>query len=412
MARSGKRNNTPNVRPVIRAELSDKNRALRWVLIIGFSCIALISLIIGLRAALVTEPGWEMVESASTESNCSGDFVFSYCYGRTQEDPSTEKKQLTLLYSELSESAYQIFYEGLAPIQENLNQPVTVDPALYHALEQIQQSGNRTLYLAPVYAEYNPIFLSANEGEAMDYDPGQNPELAAYVGELAAFANDPSMINLELLENNQVCLRISNGYASYAADNEITEFLDFGWMVNAFIVDYLAEELADAGYTNGFISSYDGFTRNLDSRGEQFSLNLFDRESTNIYLAGTMQYTKPISIVFLRDFPMSQRDSFHYYAFTNGRIVSTYLDAVDGMSKCAVDSLTSYSYDAGCAQILLQQIPVFVADTWNAAAVEALTQAGVYSVWFEGTSLYCNDRDLSIQLDPESGMDYKLIYTD
>ena len=37
---------------------------------------------------------------------------------------------------------------------------------------------------------------------------------------------------------------------------------------------YLAKQLSEAGFTNGFLSSYNGFTRNLDDRGEPFSLNL------------------------------------------------------------------------------------------------------------------------------------------
>ena len=410
MASSGKRNHNPGLRPVIRAEISEKNRKLRWILIIGFSCIALISLIIGLRAVLVTEPGWEMVDSASTENNCSGDFIFSYCYGQTQEDASTEKKRLTMLYSDLSESAYRIFYEGLTPIHENVNKPVSVDSALYRALSQIQQQGNRYLYMAPAYAEYDRIFLSAVEAEAADFDPGQNPQLEADLLELTAYTNDPTMIDLELLDNNQVCLHVSEAYLAYAQENEITQFLDFGWMINAFIADYLADELTKAGFTNGFLSSFDGFTRNLDSRSEQFSLNLFDRQGTGIYLAGTMQYAKPISIVFLRDFPMSQRDSFHYYAFTNGRIVSTYLDPADGMSKCGITSLTSYSYDMGCAELLLQQAPCFITDGWDAAGVNALTASGVYSIWFEGTTVYCNDDSMTVSLNEESGVDYTVAY--
>ena len=292
------------------------------------------------------------------------------------------------------------------------NRVVTVDPALYEALSLIKQYGNRSLYLAPVYLEYDRIFQSASEVEAAAYDPAQTAEVAAYVGQIAAFANDPEMIDLELMDNNQVRLVVSDAYLAFSQENEITVFTDFGWMRNAFIIDYFADALIEAGFTNGFISSYDGFTRNLDTSGEMFSLNLFDRQDSSIYLPGTMQYSKPISIVFLRDYPMSQRDSFHYYTFTNGRIVSSYLDAADGMSKCAVDSLTGYSYNAGCAQILLQQIPVFIADSWNEASVSAMAQSGVYSIWFEGTSVYCNDADMSIQLNSDSGIDYQVVYTD
>lgn len=411
MSRSGKRNYNPGVRPVIRAELSDKNRTLRWILIIGFLVIALISLVIGLRAALVTEPGWELVESASTEVNCSADFVVSYCYGQTEEDASTEKKRLTLLYSDAAEDAYRIFTEELQRINESINQPVTVDPALYDALTLVEQYDNRFVYLAPVYAEYNRIFLSSTEQEAADFDPNQNPELVEYIAQAAAFANDSSMVDLELLADGQVRLNVSDAYVSFAQQYEITEFLDFGWMTNAFVADYLADVLARNGFTNGFVSSYDGFTRNLDNRGEQFSLNLFDRQDTSIYLSAIMQYNRPISIVFLRDFPMSPKDSFHYYAFSNGRVVTTFVDPADGMSKSSVSSLTGYSYDLGCAEVLLQLAPVFVSDMLDADALEELTTAGIHSLWFDGRVLYCNDADLCVKLNESSGIDYTVQYT-
>ena len=412
MARSGKRNTHPSVRPVIRAELSEKNRTLRWILIIGFACIALISLVVGLRAALVTEPGWEMVESASTESNVSGDFVFSYCYGQTEEDPSTEKKRLTMFYSELTESAYSIFCEGLAPINENVNQPVTVDPALYKALEVVQKYGNRNFYLAPIYAEYRPIFLSATEEEAAEYSPYRNRELKEYVEALVPYCSDPAMIDLQLLGNDQVCLRVSDEYAAYAAAYEITEFVAFDWMTNAFVADFLAEGLADAGFTNGYLSSFDGFTRNLDDRGELFSLNLFDRQVGSIYMPAAMHYEKPISIVFLRDFPMSEKDSFHYYAFDNNGvpdIVSPYVNPLNGMDECAVSSLTGYAYDMGCAEVLMQLAPVFINMDLDDNALNQLRTVGIYSVWFDGKVIYCNDPDLPITI-VEDGLDYTVQY--
>ena len=410
MARSGKRNSNPSLRPVIRAELSDKNRTLRWILIIGFSCIALISLIIGLRAVLVTEPGWEMVDCATTEVNTSADFVFSYCFGQTEEDASAEKKRLTLLYSDLSVNAHRIFTQELQKVNNAIEQPVTVDPALYEALELVQKYGNRHLYLAPVYAQYSPIFLSSTEQEAAEYDPHQNREVHEYAAELASFCKDPAMIDLVLLGDNQVRLQLSDTYAAYAEENEITEFVDFGWMTNAFVADYLADELTKAGFTNGYLSSFDGFTRNLDNRGEQFSLNLFDRQVNSIYMPATMHYDKPIAIVFLRDFPMSERDRFHYYAFSDGSIVTTFVNPANGESQCAVSSLTGYSYEKSCAEILMQLAPLFTELSLEDAALDTLIADGIHSLWFDGKILFCNDPDLPITVIEED-LGYSVQYT-
>ena len=73
-----------------------------------------------------------------------------------------------------------------------------------------------------------------------------------------------------------------------------------------------------------------GFTRNLDVSGNSYSFNLFDRQNSDIYLPAVMQYKAPMSIVYLRNYPMSSQDRWHYYSFTNGRIVTACIDPADG----------------------------------------------------------------------------------
>ena len=61
--------------PVKNLILSDENRMLRIILMVVFLVIALVAFYIGIRAVLDTEPGWEAVECASGEVNCSfGDY--------------------------------------------------------------------------------------------------------------------------------------------------------------------------------------------------------------------------------------------------------------------------------------------------------------------------------------------------
>jgi hypothetical protein len=383
---------------------------LRIILLIVFLVIAVVAFYIGIRAVLDTEPGWETVECASGEVNCSSDFIFSYCYGQTEENPSVEKKRLSNLYAQLATDAWRIFNTDVLTLNEQVNTPVAVDPALYDALALFDRYDSRYLFLAPVYSEYAHMFIAQSDVEATDYDPAQNPQQAAYLAGMAAFAADPAMVDIELLDNNQVKLVVAEEYLAFAKGEDISHFVDFGWMTNGFIADYLAEKLIENGFTNGFVASYDGFTRNLDTRGEQFSLNLFNRQGTSIYLAGTMQYNRPISIVSLRDYPMSQKDQFHYYAFESGHLATTMADPADGMYKSATDSLVCYSYDLGCAEILLQQSAVYVADALDEAALADMKENGISSIWFDGLSLCCNDEELTILLNGKAGLEYSLEY--
>ena len=125
-----------------------------------------------------------------------------------------------------------------------------------------------------------------------------------------------------------------------------------------------------------------------------------------------MQYNKPIVVVFLRDYPMSQKDQYGYYAFQNGRVVHNMVDPSTGISTSATDSLVCYSYSQSCAEVLMQAAPVYVADTLDEGKLSAMQSKDIFSIWTEGTTLLCNDSQLTIDLNGESGMDYTLEYVD
>lgn len=80
-------------------------------------------------------------------------------------------------------------------------------------------------------------------------------------------------MNVELLGGNQVKLSVSDDYLAFAEKNFISDFIDFSWMKNAFITDYVADVMIDNGYTLGSLTSYDGFTRNLDQTSAITKLN-------------------------------------------------------------------------------------------------------------------------------------------
>ena len=116
-----------------------------------------------------------------------------------------------------------------------------------------------------------------------------------------------------------------------------------------------------------------------------------------------MRYTAPLSIVFLRDYPMGEQDKWHYYAFASGKIVTTFLDTADGLSKSACPNLVSYSGSLGCGEILMQTAPVFIADELDTRTLDALKGKQLYSVWSEDGELKWNDPELRIDLTDKAG---------
>ena len=403
------RDNRPYVKPVTRVELDQKNVKLRWILVAAFFVIAMAAFAIGLNELLKTEPGWQSVRAASDQPNSGTEIVLMYDYSDLGTAASQVSKALETKYSQISTNAFAIFSpdiskEGLGNVNfvnASPNQEITVDPALYAAFELLERYENRSIYLAPVYVEYDRAIQSESDPEAIDKDPTMNPDAKAYIDELIRYTSDPQMISLDLLGNDRIRLNVAQEYLDYAMENGIEEFIDFGWMRNAFVIDYVADQLTDAGYTNGYLASYDGFTRNLVETEQTFNMNLFNLEEKDITVPAVMEYVGRHSLVFLRSYPLDDLDEWSYYVYEDGSVVTSMIDPADGVSKSALANMVSYSKDYSCAEILLNVAPIYLADAFRQDATNALTDQGIFSIWFEDDTLRYNDSALKLTLRPD-----------
>lgn len=392
-------------KPVFREIfLSDENRKLRIILLCVFLGIAVVAIATGLMDFLSVDPGWQEVECLSDGVNCSQDFTLQYYFTDSGAAATAVKKDLTNIYTEAAHKAYWMFTpDGADPDNSNVyavnhspNEVVTVDPVLYNAFALLEFYGSRNLYLGPVYQVYNNVFFSIDSDQAAYWDPDRDSDSADYVAELMAFIQDEEAVSLKLLGQNQVMLQVSDAYLDFARENEIDTFLDFHWMTNAFIADYFADLMIQKGYTKGFVASYDGYTRNLNT-GTDFSLNLFAREADTIVPIGEMVYNQPIGIVSLRSYPMSQQDGSRWFVYEDGSVTTSYVSPIDGMDTCASAQLVSYSYGAGCAQLLLEVAPVFIAETLDTQALHTLAGEGIHSIWCGDGTVYHTDAQLVLK---------------
>lgn len=404
------RDNKPRLKPVTHVELSDEHIKLRGILAIAFLLLGVGLLAYSLTSALSVEAGWQEVEVSSNQINCSGDFVLMYDFSGSSSSATEQYKRLTNLYTEATEDAFLIFTPNVledgvgnvAFLNAHVNETVEVEEALYQALELVNAYSDRHVFQAPATGMYNLVFFSESDEEAACFDPARNEDNAAWLRELAQYVSDPEAIWLELLGDNRVRLNVSDDYLRFAEENEIEAFLDFGWMTNAFLADYLANVLIENGFCSGYLVSYDGFTRNLDQRGTSYTFRIFDRQGSQIGVPAQMYYTAPASIVYLRSYPMSEEDRWHYYTYSSGEIVTIFLDTADCMSKSATNNLVCYSANQSCAEILLQTADVFIAEQLQTEKLNALTAGGVFSIWCEGQVIRYNDADLTLELTEDS----------
>lgn len=397
-----KRNSVPNDRPpvrkIINIELPEGRLGLRIALVIVLIVLAVASFALGINSLVSTDAGLTEITALSGEMNAGSSFTFYYYLGYGGADATDEKRELRNVYTEAATDALELFCAdieteetgGLYRLSRSPNEILNVDEALYSALEQLEASDSRYHYLAPLYEQYYALCSSMGDEEAAQYDPRLDAAQGEFFAEAAAFAADETAVDIELLGDGKVRLRVSDEYLAFAQENGIVSFLDLGWMENAFIADYLAETLEAAGYTRGALISDDGFMRCLDEEtGSEYSFNFTHREGGEVTVLSTLRFSGRVSIACLRDYPAEGSDGEGYYLYENGTLRSPFLDTSDGLDRSSKPELCGYSFDEGCAALALKLAPIFIADTLNTEALVTLENEGI-TVYYAKDGALCS----------------------
>lgn len=390
-------------RPVKRIELSEGESKKRIILTAIFILIAVISFSVFLFSILVTEPGWKTIE-CENPNEISGDFVFNYYIGGAEASPDEDQRELSILYGRMTSYAAHLFdahteasgMNNLATINLHPGEEIEVDELLYHSLKTAHEAG-RQIYLGAILDDYRTQMLIYDTTfGGVEMDPSENSEMAEYYRTMAQFACSSEHISLEFSEPDKVKLVLSDEYLSFAEDKEITVFVDFFRLKNAFIIDYMADELIDKGYTLGNITSFDGYVRNLDDGDNTFYYNIFDRADNNIYRAATLEYKGRTAVVTMRNYPMGENDSYFYSTNSKGGEVTPYVDVSDGMYKSSTDNIVAYSHSLRCADIALALWDIYVSDSLDDGALMDAADSGIMCVWGESDTLLYNHGDVSL----------------
>ncbi len=422
MRRRGRNpNENPGVRPVERIELSEKNTKRRVIASIILLLFGVSMMAYAMHSCMSETTGWrEISVTESSAESVASDLIFQYELGASGMSPTAENKAVSMLYTSACKEAYRLFsansyvlgVNNLYYINTHIGEEITVDPALYAAFALLAQYGDRTIYMTPFYTDYYNLFSCVEDYETAEFDPYQSEEVSAYFAKASSFINDENAVQLHLLGENKVKLTVSEEYLAFAEENGIERFIDFYWMRNAFAVDYVADKLIEAGYTYGNITSYDGFTRNLDTRPVTYSLNLFHLLDDTVYAGARLDYSSAKSMVFLRAYSLTELDDT-YYRMADGTYRHAYIDPADGFCKNSVNELYGYAKDKSCAEIMLSLVPAFISENLDTAYLAKAGENQIYSVYFDGTEVCYNEKtavfgglfandDLSFTLKPWS----------
>lgn len=392
-------------RPVERVEVHEGNVKARIIYLILAILIAVIAFVYAMNASTSVDAGWHEIEADTAEISCGQDFVFTYYLGGAGVSAAAEYKALVLLYTQACEDAYRAFnaqemFEGagnLFSLNSSPNTPLQVEPMLYQAFERLNRLNSRYVFLAPVYTEYHSLFFCNDDWETAGYDPYQNEDISAYFQQVADFAGNPEDIRVELLGDNTLQLVVSEEYAAFAKENGISTYVDFYWMKNAFIIDYLAQVVEEHGYNRGAISSYNGFVRCLGEEQLKYSFDYYDLLKESVACkAARLNYAGGTSLVQLRSFPLNPQKEMYYYQFEDGSVRTAYADIKDGKSKEAVPTMIATSREAGCAEMLLRLLPFYAADALDAAGLEQLTAEAIYPLYSLDRKITATSPDVTL----------------
>lgn len=312
--------------------------------------------------------GWQEIESSGAETVGSGELSLWYNVGS-----SSQRKAIVALYTQASDEAYKALsgesFEdsyGLAYLNAHPGEEVTVDAALYTALEALDAAGSRYAYYAALYDRYRGLCSCDNDTDTELFDPALSEEIAAYLAEANAYAADPEAISVVLLGDNRVRLDVSEAYQAFVQANEV-DYLDLYWLRGAFTVDYVADALEAAGYTAGLLSGDDGFSRTLGE--ESCTLTLYALEGTTVYTATAAEYIGPAAAVSFRAFPLSETDSVFYYVREDGQIRTPFIRPEDSLCHMAAESMSLLEQGGSCAALAIQGLEIYAADDLDTSAL-------------------------------------------
>ena len=380
-----------------RAEVSDKHLILRLVAAAFFFVVAVTAIAFGVKELLRTPTGWQEIDVGSSASSCASDFTLLYDVGSGHTSAKEELRRLKATYSAAAERAYKLFsadgeFEGIgnmAALNSHLNEVVKLDPDLYGVLKLVEESGDRTIYLGPAFEVYEGIFYCTEDWQRDDFDPMTNRELAALMAKIAAFASNPESVGIELLGDNMAKLNVSREYAEFLEAEMLTRTADFGWMRNAFAADLIASSLIDTGLPHGCLTSYDGFTRNFDGRGTDFTVNVYALNDGGPVLAAKLDYAGPRSFVTYRDFPLLDEDAWQIAVRDDGTTRTRYLNLSDGLPHVSAHSFLVYGDNVGCGELALRTSRLYAAKEVSVAELGAIN--GVQAVFPERRTVYLTD---------------------
>ena len=391
------KSNIPEVKPVTRVELSGRGKG--WRILAVVLLLALGATLIATAATNFLGRNEGYVEIEVEDSLFSDFFTFNYDIGASGVSASAEYKAVQAVYREALDKYCRLFsadslfedVKNIAYINSHPGESIKVDPSLYSALEIMESAGEGRHYLGLSLEIYDALFTSEGDGYAEEQDPTKNIEIGDINRRACELAGDRSAISLALLGDNTVRLDVGSECAEFAATYGLTRYIDLGVLESAFVVDAIADTLTEQTMTLGALSSYDGFTRNLDTRNRDYTFSHYASLGGVVYPVCDVKYSGGIATYTARTYPVGSIDSRDFYLYSDGESAHRFIDPATGEYKSSIGELLLASSEGSCVSLALTAYSMLLSDSFDESDA-----AGVSAVWLVENEIYYVGSDISL----------------
>ena len=201
--------------------------------------------------------------------------TFKYYVNGNGRDTDVKINQIANVYSRVMKDAYRLTEDTLTfddmtsigYLNAHMGEEIGVDPRLYATLQEVQ--GKKAEYgfspfQGPLRNLWGNILRYRDASLKKAYDPEYNAAHAEYIASYLALLQDESNFTLTFLENNKVKFNVSAAVAKWIDDYDYAgPILTLGHLRNAYRVEMTRKAVLEAGYTEGVITSDDGFVLSL-----------------------------------------------------------------------------------------------------------------------------------------------------
>ena len=340
-------------------EKESKRKIIIRAILLGVAIIvAVIAFSIAMKSYLHKDPGYFTIDADRAEEALlysHGVMLTCYFDGSSNEI----REAMNVVRGEYSATLLRMYklldpvneYEGfvnLAYLNAHLGEDVEIGLELYDILNSayaLTANGRFNMFAGALWGEWQGI--SVLESQA-DFDPLLNPDEAERIRAISACVGELSNFEYSIVDANAHIVRItvSEEYETLVRELEITApLIDLAYLKEAFELEYTADAIERAGYTNGYLVTDEGLTIAFSGApGGTFLLHTLEKGSA--VKACEVELKPSMALCESRAFPVN--DLPLYYTIESGGeqlLRHPHFDYADGATYDALISACAVSYN-------------------------------------------------------------------